>query len=270
MKTRMVLTALVSLILFSILLPPTTDSSADPILKPKKYHGPIPKRAFGFSIGFLGGAENQDLWLYLESLVLGQSQLQAELSTSDFGASPNIDITYTHKMHPNFAFRGRGGATYLSSEQTGQLTMPAPDPSDPALLFDFTRDFKVLLLSLAGSGVYYFQDASVDEFQVYTGLGFGFVFPYQVYEQTLVNTETGEAGPGRKVEEWSVEPEFHVLMGLLYHIRTTLALTAEGRFQIAQSKITLNLPTERDGLQDLNFDVDYTGFVLSIGIAKFF
>ncbi|UCH85150.1 MAG: hypothetical protein JSW50_05525, partial [Candidatus Latescibacterota bacterium] len=117
------------------------------------------------------------------------------------------------------------------------------------------------------------QDASVKNFQSYLGAGFSLLFPYSEFTQELTEKSTGEGyPPGEGVtsqSEWSVDPAVHAVLGFLYHIKPTLAFNAEGRVQIAQSKFTLDYPTE-DGIQPLSFDVDYTGFSFTLGVSKFF
>jgi hypothetical protein len=99
------------------------------------------------------------------------------------------------------------------------------------------------------------------------------MFPYSEFKQDLVDTETGQEYPpgsgSSSQSEWSVDPGVHAVLGFLYHVNPSLAFNAEGRGQIAQSKFTLDYPTE-DGIQPLSFDVDYTGFAITFGVSKFF
>jgi len=269
--TRKLMPKSVALLFLAALVALPTAPNADPILKPKKYHGPIPQKAFVLGVGVYGGAENQDFWAYLESLLL--EPLKKEVVTNDFGASLNIDASFLNKVHPQFAFRIRGSVAFLQSDSKGLLVPSVIDTSIAQPLVAFSRSMDVILSDLAVSGLYYFQDAAVSEFQIYTGLGFGFIFPYIEYKQELTEISTGEPFPNAQRNEtqpFSAEPEFHVVLGTLYHVKPTLALGAEGRFQIAQSKIEINLPTAADGRQDLNFDVDFTGFVLALTVAWFF
>lgn len=253
-----------------VLLPPTI-TYADPILKPKKYHGPIPKKYFTFSIGFFGGADNADMWAFLERQV--DEPFRDELETNDFGAAPAFTIAYTNKLHPQFAFRAQGGLTILKSNSSGLLVPPVPPDTTAAPLVSFTQDFDVLLFGIDATGFYYFQDASVKNFQSYIGGGFSLFFPYSEYTQTLIDTDTGEGYPPGQGESsqsgWSVDPGVHAVLGFLYHINPSWAVNAEGRGQIAQSKFELDYPTE-DGVQPLSFDVDYTGFAITFGVSKFF
>ena len=263
--------------LLVVLLVPANEPCADPILKPKKYHGPIPRKSFGLSIGFLGGPDNAEMYDFLASQI--DQPLQSRESTDDFGSAPQFDAYYSAKVHPNFGVRARGGLAYLSSESTGYIISTVPDTSGTLPLLAFDRTFDVLLFSLEASAMYYFQDASVSEFQTYVGVGFTFFFPWAQYEAT--NTLAMDDGTGNIVDtgqEYSrteeskggFEPGVNGVLGALYHVRNNLAFFAEGRYQIGQSKFSLDLPTQNAGVQNLNFDVDYSGFVLAIGASRFF
>jgi hypothetical protein len=251
----------------AILSPPEL-SSADPILKPRKYTGPIPKRYFSFSIGVLGGAENQDMWGFLERQI--DEPLKDQIDSSDFGASLSLDACYAVKVHPQFAVRTRAGLSILGADMKG-LFVPnvEPDTTGARPLLRFDRAFDVLLFSIDASGLFFFQDASVKEFQTYFGGGFSFFIPYAKYTEDLVNEETGEPYGNSETSKWSLEPGVHAVLGFIYHFKPTLAFNMEGRVQISQSKFELDYLTT-EGLQNLSFDVDYTGFIISAGVAKFF
>lgn len=261
-KRGILATVIAGLIFISILIPPKSDPLADPLIKPKKYHGPIPRKSLTLAFGFFGGAENQDFWLYLDGLV--DQALRSETETNDFSSSPALDLIFTNKVHPNFAMRARGGVSFLSSDSRGRFV------TQDTTLVEFDRKFDVTLFALEVSGLFYFQDASVKEFQIFAGGGFDLFFPYQQWSSSTVNFNTGEPLASESLNQWSAEPGVHGILGMLYHFRNTWAITAEGRAQIAQSKFEIELPTISDGVQPLNFDVDYTGFTLTLGIARFF
>jgi hypothetical protein len=250
-------------------LPPTQQTRAEPILKPKKYHGPIPQSSLSIAIGFYSGASAEEMWSYLDRQI--DQPLQKELKTEDFGSAPNIDLVYNKKLHPNFAFRLKGGVAFLKSSSTGQL-VPSPEVDTLGLapLLDFNREFNTTLFSFEASALYYFQDASVDEFQMYLGGGFGFYLPWEKYEESYIDHDTGEPYGSREVEDTSVEPGVHAMLGALYHVKNDVALYLEGRVLLTQSKFTIDLPTESNGIQPITFDTDYAGFVLAVGVSKFF
>lgn len=267
--TRSFVCCIVAVCLGIAILVPPRHSFAEPILKPRKYHGPIPKKSFTFAIGVFGGADNSEMWTYLDRQV--EQPLQKETETNDFGSSFALDASYTAKVHPQFALRAKAGLAILTSDSKG-LYVPNVEPDSTTGLkpkLNFEREFNVWLFSLEASGMYFFQDASVKEFQSYVGAGFSFFFPYQIYSESTVDSETGLPYAESEQTQFEMAPGVHAMLGFLYHVKPTLAFTMEGRVQMAQSKFTLNYLTE-DGYRDLNFDVDYTGFVLNIGVAKFF
>lgn len=253
---------LTCLICLSILLPPTI-SNADPILKPRKYHGPIPQRYYGINIGFLGGPSNTQMWDYLERQI--DQPLRRFLNTDDFGASFAVDVIYGAKVHPQFGVRLKGGVAFLTSGSDGLVI-----PSDVDTLLNFDRSFDILLSSLEATAMFYFQDASVDEFQSYIGGGFSFYFPYARYKEDLKGNPGGEAYSSSETTKFSAEPGVHAVLGALYHIRNDIAVQLEARGFLAQSKFEIDALTDSAGIQSLNFDVDYSGFVLVAGVSKFF
>ena len=139
-----------------------------------------------------------------------------------------------------------------------------------APLLRFDRSFDVTLVSVEASGIYYFQDASVSEFQVYGGGGFSLYVPIAKWEETLVDDDTNRPFGSNDVSDTRTAAGVHGIGGLLYHINPTIALHMEGRVHIAQSKFTLELPTNDAGIQPLTFDVDYTGFIMNVGVSKSF
>jgi hypothetical protein len=264
-------------VLVTVLLIPIAQPLADPILKPKKYHGPLPRKSFGLSIGFLGGPNNEQMYDYLDGQIDGP--LKTSLETTDFGGAPQIDAYYTVKLHPNFAFRLTGGVGFLTSNSKGLAIASDPDTTGLAPLLAFEREFDVILSSLQASGLYYFQDASVAEFQAYIGGGLSFFFPYARYNESSTIAEqlpdgsivdTGQPYASGEETKFSAEPGIQGVLGALYHVRNNVAFFLEGRYQIGQSKFTLELPTATAGIQNLNFDVNYSGFVLAVGASRFF
>lgn len=245
----------------AILVPPQ-GSNADPILKPRKYHGPIPKRYFTLGIGVMGGATNEEMWDLLDRMVIGT--VDAETNTEDFGSSLCIDGAYTVKVHPQFAVRARGGLTILQSESTGKWK------PETQTLRSFEREFDVWLFTLDGTALYYFQDASVKMFQTYFGAGFGAYFPYAIYTEDMTDLTTGEPLPQTKTTEWDIQAGAHAILGFLYHTNPTTALGLEGRVQMAMSKFTLDYTDTVGNEMTGNFDVDYTGFCLMLTASKFF
>ncbi|MCH7548840.1 MAG: hypothetical protein IH969_04770, partial [Candidatus Krumholzibacteriota bacterium] len=71
------LTVLVPVLLATI----TATAVADPILKPRKYFGPIPQNSISFRVGFLGGAEAAEMIEFLDA----DKQAPEEARSDDFG-----------------------------------------------------------------------------------------------------------------------------------------------------------------------------------------
>ena len=66
MKLQTMAVTVAAVCLGITILTPPQRSFAEPILKPQKYEGPIPQRFFTFDVGVLGGAENADMWDFLD------------------------------------------------------------------------------------------------------------------------------------------------------------------------------------------------------------
>jgi len=264
--TRKLLPLILVTLSFSI-LSPTAKSLAEPIMKPKKYHGPIPKKSFTLSVGFLAGPSNADMWDYLDRQV--PQPLQKETTTTDFEPAIQIDLAFSKKVHPNFAFRLKGGVAFLESSSNGRVIGVADSVGGTPPVVSFNRTFDVMLFSIEAAGLYYFQDASVKEFQIFLGGGFSMFIPVAEFSEVLTRDDTGAEIPGRNIEDTSTAPGVNGVLGFLYHFANSWSLGAEGRVQISQSKFSIPGLTTA-GIQELSFDVDYTGFVVEASIGKFF
>ena len=242
--------------------------SAGPILKPRKYHGPIPQQSITLRAGFLGGANNSEMITYWESL----TPPPFEGFYEDFGNGLSIDLAYTYKPHPQFGVRASGSAAFLSSTGTGLYV--AYDPSVPDTLLQpqvkFDREFAVDIFLAELSALYYFADASVKEFQSYVGAGFTFGFPHGRFSETRVDPDTGERSEVES-DEWSFSAGVHAILGAQYYVTNRWAVNAEGRLQLLQSKYPLPVFDDDAGeFVDVKFDVDYSGFFLAIGVVRGF
>jgi len=247
--------------------------SAEPILAAKKYHGPIPPNSFSLRVGVLGGATNEEMIDYLD----GGVQEPFEVSSQDFQASLCIDATYVHKPHPQFGFRLNGSAAFLKYTSSGDFI---PQVQADSLLpqITYNREFKVDLFTIEASGIYFFNDASVAEFQPYLGAGFSLGFPHQQFTETRTDVDTGgpytDEIPGRVSQgsEWDVSPGAHLVGGLFYYFTDRWGVSAEGRVQIMESRFEqLEAPDpENGGFENVSFVVKYTGFYMSLGATYSF
>lgn len=263
-------------------------ASAGPILKPRKYHGPIPRNSLTLGIGFLGGANNEEMYDYFNTRV--PEPAKDETQSNDFGNAPVVELTYTYKAHPQFAVRANAHAAYLTSDWKGVIipSVERPDTATPqwqAPSVDSDVEFDVLLFALEATGLYYFTDAAVNEFQPYIGGGFTFGLPYQNYKETdTVRDPDADPGkpdyepiftPGQLLrtvdsDQVTFEAGAHAVLGMLYYFQNKWAVSVKGRLQIMQSKFPLTVRNENDEPEEVKFDVDYSGFVVLAGITYAF
>jgi hypothetical protein len=243
-------------------------ASAEPILAPHKYSGPIPQSALSLRIGALGGATNEEMIDYLDGRVKDPFQV----SSQDFKTSLAVDLNYIHKPHPQFGFRLNGSAAFLKYTSSGDFI---PQVQADSLLpqLKYSREFKVDLFTVEASGVYFFNDSSIKEFQPYLGGGFSLGFPYQHFTESRTDVDTGlpytdpVEGRPTDVSQWSVAPGAHLVGGLLYYFTNQWGVSAEGRVQVMESRFEqLQAPDlEQGGFENVSFVVKYTGFYMSLG-----
>jgi len=241
---------------------------AEPILAPHKYSGPIPQSALSLRIGILGGTTNQEMIDYLD----GRVRPPFEVSSQDFQTSLAVDVNYIHKPHPQFGFRLNGSAAFLKYTSSGDF-IPQVEADSLLPQLKYNREFKVDLMTVEASGIYFFNDASLKEFQPYLGGGFSLGFPYQKFTESRTDVETGQPYtdpvPGRPsdVSQWSVSPGAHLVGGLLYYFTDRWGLSAEGRVQLMESRFDQLQAYDPDQQQfeNVSFVVKYTGFYMTLG-----
>lgn len=271
-----------------VLLTAGSVAFAGPILKPRKYHGPIPRSTLLIGVGILGGATNEQMYDYFNLKVI--EPVKDETITNDFGNSPAIQLTYTYKAHPQVGVRGNVYAAYMVSDWAG-ITVLSADPPDTATsgwqrpTLDADVSFDVVMFALEASGLYYFTDAAVKEFQPYIGGGFTFGLPYQKFtRKTKIRDPDSDPGdpdyipeytPGQPLEslekdQVTFEAGVHGILGMMYYFGNKWAFTAEGRLQIMQSKFPLTVLNEVEEPEEVKFDVDYSGFLVVAGISYAF
>lgn len=251
----------IALALGALTLGTASLATAEPIMKPRKYYGPIPQSMVWLRGGFFGGASNEEMNTYLDGLIHPPFQE----TSADFGSAFAIDVGYAHKPHPQFAFRLNASLSFLSSTGSGN---EAIDTGDSLLtVVNYDREFKSDLVVLEASGIYFFSDAAVKEFQTYIGGGFSFGFPYESFSETRVDASNGTTYPGLDSSEWDVSAGVHAVLGMMYYLTNTFGVTAEGRLQLMEGKYDqLQAPNEVDQLENVSFVVDYTGFYLTVGV----
>jgi hypothetical protein len=247
-----------------LVLIPATDSVSGPILKPKKYFGPIPQSAFSLRVGFFGGASAEALNRYLDSDISPPE----EANTTDFDNGLTFELNYMYKPHPQFGIRANAAVSFLSSTSTGFFVEGSVDST---IQVDYDRTFETQLVVLELSGVYYFTDAAVKDFQPYLGGGFSIGLPHETLTETRIDHDTGQPVPGVDTSQWSVNAGVHAALGALYYLTNRTAISAEGRVQLMESKFPSTAIDPDTGLEEeVTFVIDYTGFYLTVGITRGF
>jgi hypothetical protein len=242
-------------------------ASAEPILKPHKYYGPIPQSAMFLRLGMLGGATNEEMIAFQD----GKIQSPFEGVSEDFGNGLVLEAGYMYKPHPRFGVRLNASYAALRSSATGNMVAQATGIPDtiPLPVLDFSREFNVDLIVVEASGVYYFADASVKDFQTYLGGGFSFGFPHESYQETRVDADTGEPyGDAIDDGEWGFSAGVHAVLGAMYYTTNRFAISAEARVQLLEGRFDqLETPNEVGDLEEVSFVVDYSGFYVTLGVA---
>lgn len=242
-------------------------ASAEPILKPHKYYGPIPQSALFLRVGMLGGATNEEMVAFLDSRVRPPFEKVSE----DFGNGLTVDAGYMRKPHPRFGVRLNASYTRLSSTGTGNMvpqTAPVPPDTVPPVL-NFSREFNVDLIVVEASGVYYFADASVKEFQTYAGGGFTFGFPHESFTETRLREDSGlPYGEQIDESEWGFSAGVHAVLGAIYYATNRFGVSAEGRLQLLEGRFDrIETPDENGVPEEVSFVVDYSGFYITVGMV---
>jgi opacity protein-like surface antigen len=257
------------LLLFAILAGEAATVAAEPIIKPKKYHGPIPRSSFALRVGFIGGPENTEMIEALDKDI----QSPFEAFSEDFGTGLTVDGTYTYKVHPQFAVRANVSASFLRTTGTGTFVPDAAGLPDSVLAtqLDYTRDFDVDLFVGEVSALYYFSDAAIQEFQPYVGGGFSVGVPHAKFKETRIDHDNRTLFQEIDRDRWSFEPGIHGFAGASYFITNLWAVNAESRFQMLQSKFPIDVIDREAGrLREVDVIVHYDAFMLSIGVARAF
>jgi len=257
----------------TIILLAASSTVAEPIMKPRKYHGPIPQNNLSLRVGFFGDASNEEMNTYLDSRYQAPFQALSE----DFGSGLTLELAYMFKPHPNFGLRVNASGTFLDSKGSGFFAIQA-NPGDSLLTaLDYEREFKVELYVLELSGVYHFTDAAVKEFQPYLGGGFSFGMPHETIKETRTEQETGEPytdeipGVPTEASEWDFSAGAHVVGGAIFYLNNKVGLSGEARVQLMEGKFEqIQVMNEVGDFENVNFVVDYTGFYLTFGVTYAF
>ena len=257
-------------LLVSILLAATSALSG-PILKPRKYYGPIPQSSFTLRVGFLGGVNNDQMFEELDRQVAksGGTSFSEEISNSLI-----IDGTYVYKLHPQFAVRASFSAAFIRQNSNGLIVANVEVPDSILLpVLDYDRNFEVDLFTIEGSALYFFSDAAVKDFQPYAGGGFSLGIPHARFTEVRLDREKEFKDFSNTVSssKWSTAAGVHAILGAAYYITNKLAFSLEGRLQMMQSTYPIGA-IDPDTLEPLEVDVEvkYSGFMLNVGVSRAF
>jgi len=247
-------------------------ASAEPIFKARKDYGPIPRSSLSLRVGMLGGANNEEMIDYLDG---GVQPPFPEPISDDFGNGLTFEIAYMHKPHPRFSVRVNASVSLLSSSGSGVYVPQTPDTTLPAL--DYSREFNSQLWVVELSGLYHFNDAAVKEFHPYVGGGFSLGFPHEEFTETYIDQDTGEPytdeipGIPAQADEWGFSAGVHAVGGAIYYLNDRVGISGEARVQLLQGTFDqLSAANEVGDFEDVSFVVDYSGFLLTVGVTYAF
>lgn len=249
-KTIAVVTVLV------VAIAAASVSAAPPLFKQKKYFGPIPFNTFSCAVGFMDGPTAENLTDYLS---LWAEQRNGYDSWEYFTTSPYVSVGYARQMTPNHFFKASVSFGYLSTSSAGEYVATVYDVEGDSLRnvqLDIERDLKVYLFQLEAGFSYSFIEPEPRNFSPYVGAGLSAVIPL-----VRLDTESWEKdgtpfdNPGENVSRNSIEPGFHAELGLNYYISNRYSVGMEGRYQLSKSDFYHH---------DANFDVEYSGFTLTL------
>lgn len=228
---------------------------APPIFKEKKLFGPIPYNSFSLAVGFFDGADFTYLTEHLDNWAKARngSETFEELSPAPYGR-----LSYERQLTPNHFFKGSTTLSYINTSSVGNYVAEYPDTN---YALDIQRTLEVYLLTFEVGFSYYFVPPEPQRVSPYVGAGFAGVVP-MVRLNTESTTSDGNpfSNPGENVSQNSFEAGLHLEFGMTYVITNRYAAGIEGKYQMAQSKFYIH---------DGNFDLKYTGFILSLNLIYY-
>jgi hypothetical protein len=243
--------AVVLLVIFA-----AADVSAQSSLyKQKKQFGAIPLNNFNLFIGFLDGPDHSYLTDHLNDFAVlrGGFETWDEWSTSFY-----TRLGYQRQVSPNHFLVSNLNFAYLSADGRGELYTI----SDPPVYVTTERTLTTYLFSIDLGFLYYMIKPEVRKIAPYIGGGFSGVIPYEKLESTFTQDDgTKVDNPDENVTETSFEPGVYAQFGINYYTSNKWSVAIDGRFQMAQSKFRIH---------GGNFDIDYAGLCLSVGLQYYF
>lgn len=229
---------------------------APPIFKEKKFFGPIPYNSFSFAAGFLDGADFTYLTEHLNNWANAHGKGHdtfEELSPAPYGR-----LSYERQLTPNHFLKGSASMSYLNTSSVGAYVAEYPDTNYNLAI---SRTLKVYLLTLEAGFSYYFVSPEPQRASPYAGAGFAAVVPMvRLDTKSTMSDGTPFSNPGENVSRNSFQAGLHMEFGVNYYFTNRYAAGLEGKYQMSQSKFYIH---------DGNFDLKYTGFILSLNLIYY-
>jgi hypothetical protein len=230
---------------------------APPIFKEKKYFGPIPYNSVFLAVGFLDGADFTYLTEHFDTWAKARngSDTFEELSPAPYGR-----LSYERQLTPNHFLRTSVSMSYIKTSSDGSYVTSVDDTTNVAL--DIERTLKVYLLTLEAGFSYYFTAPAPQLFSPYVGAGFAAVVPMVRLDTESTRTSDGTpfSNPLESASRNSFEAGLHMEFGMTYFITNRYAAGLEGKYQMSQSKFYIH---------NGNFDLKYSGFILSLNLIYY-
>ena len=247
---------LIAALLIVVICACSTAHAAPPIFKEKKYFGPMPFGSLSLSVGFLDGV---DFTLLTDALNNWAVARHGYDTFGDLPLAPSARLSYEYQMTPNHVLKVSSTFTYLKQGSVGKYVAEYPDTN---YNLDIARTLKVYLLTFEAGFSYYFVPPAPESFSPYAGAGFAAVVPLVRLdtESSLHSSGAPFANPGENVSKNSFEAGLHMEFGMNYYLSNRFAMGMEGKYQMAQSKLTVH---------GGNFDLKYTGFILSLNLIYY-
>jgi hypothetical protein len=238
-----------------ILLSAINAQSQTGEFKRKKFFGPISLSTVSFAIGFIDGPSMSLLAEHLDNFAKERNGYE---TWNDWENSPFFRVGYERRVTPNHTIRTSICYSYL--EATGQGEYVAI--GDTLFALTTSREFITHLFQFELGFEYYIVEPAPRTFSPYVGGGFSAVVPLEELKTTSIQADgTPYDNPGENRSESSLEAGMHVEFGLIYYISNKYSASVEGRYQKAQSKFEIH---------GGNFDIDYSGFSLTLNFNYYF
>ena len=230
-------------------------SAQSSMYKKKKFFGAIPMNGVNVFVGFLDGPDHKYLTDHLNTFAIlrGGSETWDDWSTSFYSR-----VGYQRQVSPNHFLVMNLNFSYLSTDGNGDLHTR----TDPSVYVTTERTLTTYLFSLDVGFLYYMIKPEVQKIAPYIGGGFSGVVPIEKLDSTFRRDDGSVVeNPDESVSETSFEPGVYAQFGINYYISNKWGVALDGRFQMTQSKFRIH---------GGNFDINYAGLCLAIGLQYYF